>query len=160
MELMFITLLGAIMGLAARYLLPHRHTHGVVLMPAIGVIASAVLWETFTWLGFKWDAGVIWWIAILGTAVVLVAADGPELRPKVERFLERYALDSLETWQFGDDAEERLRYAVDHTWRGELPRAYFFSATGETSVKSGVPEESWLTDWFKQANAVAAPPAP
>ena len=92
--------------------------------------------------------------------VVLVAADGPELRPKVERFLERYALDSLETWQFGDDAEERLRYAVDHAWRGELPRAYFFSATGETSVKSGVPEESWLTDWFKQANAVAAPPAP
>lgn len=74
MELMFITLLGAIMGLAARYLLPHRHTHGVVLMPAVGVIASAVLWEAFTWLGFKWDAGVIWWIAILGTAVVLVAA--------------------------------------------------------------------------------------
>jgi hypothetical protein len=73
MELMFIALLGAIMGLAARYVLPHRHTHGVVLMPAVGVIAAAVIWEVFTWLGFKWDAGVIWWIAVLGTAFVLAA---------------------------------------------------------------------------------------
>ena len=38
MELLFVALGGAIIGLGARYLLPHRHTHGAVLMPAIGVI--------------------------------------------------------------------------------------------------------------------------
>lgn len=73
MELMFITLLGAIMGIAGYYLLPHRHLHGAALLPAIGVIASAALWEAFTWLGFKWDAGVIWWIAVLGTAAAVAA---------------------------------------------------------------------------------------
>ena len=75
MELLFITLAGAIIGLAARYLLPHRHTHGSALMPAIGVIASAVLWVGLTWAGLKWDAGWIWVITLLGTAAIVVVTD-------------------------------------------------------------------------------------
>ncbi|NEN06842.1 hypothetical protein G3T36_13315 [Diaminobutyricibacter tongyongensis] len=75
MELLFITLAGAIIGLAARYLLPHRHTHGSALMPAIGVIASAVLWEGLTWAGLKWDGGWIWVITLLGTTAIVVVTD-------------------------------------------------------------------------------------
>lgn len=75
MELLFITLGGAILGLAARYFLPHRHTHGSALLPAIGVIVSAVLWVGLTWAGLKWDGGWIWWITLLGTAVAVVVAD-------------------------------------------------------------------------------------
>jgi uncharacterized membrane protein YeaQ/YmgE (transglycosylase-associated protein family) len=75
MELLFIGLIGAVLGLAARYLLPHRETHGAVLIPALGVIASVVLWVGLTWLGFKWDAGWIWWISILGTALVVIVVD-------------------------------------------------------------------------------------
>ena len=41
MELLFVALGGAILGLGARYLLPGRHTHGSVLVPAIGVIAAS-----------------------------------------------------------------------------------------------------------------------
>ena len=75
MEIMFIGLIGAIMGLAARYFLPHRHTHGAVLVPAIGVVASLVLWVALTWAGLKWDAGLIWWISVVGTGIVVVVAD-------------------------------------------------------------------------------------
>jgi hypothetical protein len=74
-ELLFVVLGGAIIGLAGRYLLPNRHTHGSVLMPAIGVAAAAILWVALTWAGLKWDGGWIWWITLLGTALVVAVAD-------------------------------------------------------------------------------------
>jgi thiol-disulfide isomerase/thioredoxin len=89
--------------------------------------------------------------------VVLVAADAPELRPKVERFLAGHDLAGIETWQFGDEAEERLRYSVDRAWRGELPRAYFCASDGTMIVRSGVPDEKWATDWFAHASATLKP---
>ena len=75
MELLFVALAGAILGLGARYLLPNRHTHGSVLMPALGVSVACVLWVALTWAGLKWDGGWIWWITLVGTGVVVVVAD-------------------------------------------------------------------------------------
>lgn len=75
MELLFIVLGGAIIGLAGRYLLPNRHTHGSVLVPAVGVITASVLWVALTWAGLKWDGGWIWWITLLGTALVVAVTD-------------------------------------------------------------------------------------
>ncbi|WP_426520376.1 hypothetical protein ACPPVQ_07995 [Diaminobutyricibacter sp. McL0618] len=75
MELLFITLAGAVIGLAVRYLLPNRHTHGAALMPAIGVIVSAAFWVGLTWAGLKWDGGWIWVITLLGTAAITVVTD-------------------------------------------------------------------------------------
>ncbi len=51
MELLFVALAGAILGLGARYLLPHRHTHGSVLIPALGVSVACILWVALTWAG-------------------------------------------------------------------------------------------------------------
>ncbi|GAB3580964.1 hypothetical protein GCM10027406_21280 [Leifsonia lichenia] len=75
MELLFVALGGAIIGLAARYFLPNRHTHGAVLIPALGVMVSSALWVSLTWAGLKWNGGWIWWITLVGTAVVVAAAD-------------------------------------------------------------------------------------
>jgi hypothetical protein len=75
MELLFVALAGAVLGLGARYLLPRRHTHGSVLIPALGVVAACVLWVALTWAGLKWDGGWIWWVTLVGTAVVVAAAD-------------------------------------------------------------------------------------
>ncbi|MCX7521943.1 hypothetical protein OSC27_06570 [Microbacterium sp. STN6] len=75
MELMFVVLGGAIIGLAARYFLPGRNTHGSVLVPALGAAVAAVFWEALTWLGMKWDGGWIWWITLLATALVTFAVD-------------------------------------------------------------------------------------
>jgi ABC-type branched-subunit amino acid transport system permease subunit len=75
MELLFVALAGAVLGLAARYFLPHRHTHGAVLIPALGVMVASALWVVLTWTGMKWNGGWIWWITLVSTAVVVFVVD-------------------------------------------------------------------------------------
>ena len=84
MELLFITLGGAILGLAARYSIPRRHTHGVVLVPAVGAAASAIVWVALTWLGWAWDGGWIW-VAGLVAGGVASAATAYFIGPRRER---------------------------------------------------------------------------
>ncbi|QOD44795.1 hypothetical protein [Clavibacter zhangzhiyongii] len=72
MELLFVALFGALVGLVARYALPHRATHGALLVPATGAAAAMVAWVALTWAGLPWDQGVIW-IATLGVSAVVSA---------------------------------------------------------------------------------------
>ncbi|OUE20073.1 hypothetical protein BFL36_11865 [Clavibacter michiganensis] len=72
MELLFVALFGALIGLVARYALPHRGTHGALLVPAIGTVAAMVAWVALTWAGLRWDQGVIW-IATLGSSALAAA---------------------------------------------------------------------------------------
>lgn len=67
MELLFVALFGAIIGLGARYFLPGRSTQGSVLVPAIGTVTASLVWVALTWLGWNWAGGWIWWVS-LGTA--------------------------------------------------------------------------------------------
>jgi hypothetical protein len=75
MELLFITLGGAILGLIARYTLPHRDNHGVALVPAIGAAIAAVLWVGLTWAGLPWDGGWIWVITLVATGAAVAVLD-------------------------------------------------------------------------------------
>jgi ABC-type branched-subunit amino acid transport system permease subunit len=74
-ELLFVALAGAIIGIAARYALRHRETHGVMLIPAIGVAVASVVWVALTWLGMKWDGGWIWVITFAATALIVGVVD-------------------------------------------------------------------------------------
>jgi len=65
MELLFVVLGGAILGLAARYSLPRRHTYGSALVPAVGAGVAAVVWVALTWLGWAWDGGWIWVVSLV-----------------------------------------------------------------------------------------------
>lgn len=84
MELLFVVLGGAILGLAARYLLPLRHTHGVLLIPAIGAGTAAIVWVALTWLGWAWDGGWIWVVSLV-LAGLAAAASAYLIGPKRER---------------------------------------------------------------------------
>ena len=75
MELLFVALGGAILGLAARYALPHRLTHGSVLVPAVGTLVASAVWVALTWLGWAWDGGWIWWVSLVAAALASVAVD-------------------------------------------------------------------------------------
>ena len=70
MELLFVTLIAFCIGLLARYVMPGRDTYGVVLVPSIAAIVTAVVWVGLTWLGWKFDGGWIW-VVSLGAAVVV-----------------------------------------------------------------------------------------
>jgi thiol-disulfide isomerase/thioredoxin len=78
-----------------------------------------------------------------GLAFVLVATDPPSDREAVNRILAKHAVTGIDTFVFSDAFEERVRYAVDPKWRGELPRTYYFDAAHKASAFSGAPME-WL----------------
>ncbi len=65
MELLFVTLGGAILGLGLRYVLPARDTYGALLLPAFGAAVASVVWAALTWLGWKFDGGWIWVVSLV-----------------------------------------------------------------------------------------------
>jgi hypothetical protein len=69
-EIIYVTVVGAGIGLLLRYLLPGREVYGVALMPALGAAVTAAAWAGLTWLGWKADGGWIW-VASLGAATVV-----------------------------------------------------------------------------------------
>lgn len=94
MELLFIALFGAIIGLAARYFLPGRSEQGSVLVPAIGTVAASIVWVALTWLGWNWAGGWIWWVSLAASAVVSVVLNLTISRRRIhadQRMLQRLA---------------------------------------------------------------------
>ncbi|MBB3015825.1 TlpA family protein disulfide reductase [Cupriavidus alkaliphilus] len=77
--------------------------------------------------------------------VVTLATDRAEASPQVQQVLDRVRL-SRNAWVFGHEPQERLRYAVDPDWMGEMPRTYFYRADGQRQGVSGVISEG---DWAK-----------
>jgi uncharacterized membrane protein YeaQ/YmgE (transglycosylase-associated protein family) len=65
MELLFVVLGGAILGVIAHVALPARDTRGALLAPAVGASSAAVLWEALTWLGWPADGGWIWVVSLV-----------------------------------------------------------------------------------------------
>ncbi len=85
-----------------------------------------------------------------GLPLVVVATDTPATAPEIRAALKRYGLDRMDTWVFADEVSERLRYAIDPAWRGELPRSYLFDADHRRETHSGLLEEAKLREWLKQ----------
>ena len=52
-----------------------------------------------------------------------------------------------DVWSYGNEAPERLRYALDPAWRGEKPRSYWYDAAGKRSAHSGLIKLDRLTQW-------------
>lgn len=72
MELLFVMLGGAILGLAARYILPRRDTYGALLVPAVGASAAGIVWAILTWSGWKFGGGWIWVAGLVAAAIISV----------------------------------------------------------------------------------------
>lgn len=72
MEIIYVTVIGAGLGLLLRYVLPGRKVYGVLLSPALGAAVTAAAWAGMTWLGVTVDSPWIW-VASLGAAVVVTA---------------------------------------------------------------------------------------
>jgi len=81
-------------------------------------------------------------------ALSLVSADGPPDAAAVRQRLAEFGLGEQPTWIFADERVEKLRYSIDRSWRGELPRTYLFDAQGRAEVVTGRVEARWLKDWL------------
>ncbi len=82
--------------------------------------------------------------------LALVSTDTLEEENQVSAALAKYSLGKAEAWVFADSYTERLRFEVDKTWQGELPRTYFFSAKGEVTAVSGKVAQKEVEQWIKE----------
>ena len=75
MELLFVTLIGASIGVILRYVIPGRHAYGALLAPAVGGAVAAIVWSGLTWLGWKFDGGWIWVVSLVAATLAALALE-------------------------------------------------------------------------------------
>lgn len=80
--------------------------------------------------------------------IILVATDLKGERPRLRTFLADHDLRGVETWAFADEFEERVRFSIDRSWHGELPRTYLFDAKHRPEARSGPAELKWIEPWL------------
>jgi hypothetical protein len=81
--------------------------------------------------------------------LVLIATDDISLQHEVNKILQSYGLQDIDTWMFADLNVERLRYSVDPEWFGELPRNYFYDVDSSRVGFSGKLTEEIMEEWLK-----------
>jgi thiol-disulfide isomerase/thioredoxin len=81
--------------------------------------------------------------------IVLVSTDVAGDRALVEKFLAQHDLAGVQTWLFADAFEERVRFSIDRSWRGELPRTYLFDARHKAQSRSGPADLEWIEAWIE-----------
>jgi hypothetical protein len=81
--------------------------------------------------------------------LVLLAADPlPQPAEQIALTLDRAGLGRAESWSFTDRFYERLRYEIDPTWSGELPRTVMIARDGTATVLRGVADLSKVRAWL------------
>lgn len=93
MELLFVAVIAAGVGLGLRYTLAGRGEYGVLLLPAVSVAAACITWVGLTWLGLPWDGFWIWAATMLAT--LLPALPMALLLPNRRRARDEARLRSL-----------------------------------------------------------------
>lgn len=79
--------------------------------------------------------------------LVLIAADPAPQRPEqVGATLTRAGLARAGNWSFADRFHERLRYEIDPTWAGELPRTILIAGDSTRTVLPGVADLKLVRD--------------
>ena len=81
--------------------------------------------------------------------IVLVSTDIEATMGELNTVLKKFKLGNIESWVFSGDSDERLRFEIDRTWYGELPRSYLFKDKGKKQVVSGILSQEKLLAWIK-----------
>jgi hypothetical protein len=72
MELAFILVYAAILGLVAPYLGIDVKPIGSLVPGAIAVVAGSIIWAVLTWAGLHYDEAWIWLVSMLGMPAAMV----------------------------------------------------------------------------------------
>lgn len=80
--------------------------------------------------------------------LVMVATDDIGDSDQVDAVLKKHHLDNVESWAFADANAKKLRYGIDPSWFGELPRSYFYDAKHQRKSQSGFLKPEQLEAWL------------
>lgn len=72
MELAFILVYAAILGLVAPFLGIDVKRIGSLVPGAISLVFGSIAWALLTWFGFKYDEAWIWLIVMLGMPAAMI----------------------------------------------------------------------------------------
>lgn len=87
--------------------------------------------------------------------LVLIATNGTSFKHNVEKMLQNHGLENVESWVFAEDNAQRLRYEIDPTWYGDLPRTYFFDKNHQRSSISGTLTSQQIETWLLSVSELA-----
>ncbi|MBL8429629.1 MAG: hypothetical protein JNJ95_07045 [Dechloromonas sp.] len=82
--------------------------------------------------------------------IVLVATDAADTAALAAETARAYGLSGAEQWIFADDSPERIRYAVDRKWYGELPRTLLYDRKHQVEGISGLVPAARLQRWVSE----------
>ncbi|MGJ5178945.1 TlpA family protein disulfide reductase [Bradyrhizobium oligotrophicum] len=86
-----------------------------------------------------------------GIDVVTVSADlVPNLDTATQAMLDKAGLAAAENFIFNDGYVERLRFEIDPSWQGDIPRTMLVSRDGTISTIEGSAEISDLDKWSSE----------
>jgi thiol-disulfide isomerase/thioredoxin len=80
--------------------------------------------------------------------LITVCTDATGRQLDISQALDQAHLPAHERWQFSEIDEDRLRYNIDKSWGGELPRTYFYDTKYQVHAISGRAPIVWLDDWL------------
>lgn len=83
-----------------------------------------------------------------GMDMVLISTDEASSGGEASSVLEMHGLGKAESWIFAEDDAQRLRYEIDPSWYGELPRAYFYDAAHQRVSVSGAVAKTHFNAWL------------
>jgi thiol-disulfide isomerase/thioredoxin len=82
-------------------------------------------------------------------AITVISTDDDASRyPEVETMHQRLQGGKLRKWVFAEFAAPQLRFAIDPSWSGVLPRSYFINPQGQRRGHSGLLKTVQIMDWF------------
>lgn len=85
-----------------------------------------------------------------GIDMVTISADFvPNLPEATRAMLERSGLAAAENWIF-DGFADRLRFEIDPTWQGDIPRTFLITREGEMTTIEGSAEMADLKRWSER----------
>jgi hypothetical protein len=77
----------------------------------------------------------------------------PQPQDRIRATLAKAGLEGAEQWALADGFEQRIRFAIDRDWMGELPRTQLIGRDGSVTTLSGAMDFSKLTAWLAEAKA-------
>lgn len=83
--------------------------------------------------------------------LIMVSTDALSDQDAVAAFIEKQGLkDRVEFWIFAETDDQKLRYEIDASWFGELPRSYLYDANHVRSAQSGALSETQIEAWHSK----------
>ena len=88
--------------------------------------------------------------------LVLISTDAIEQSDQVSSVLASHHLANSDAWIFSETSAERLRYVIDSSWYGEMPRSYFYDPQHHRAGISGALKADLIEAWLASFKTAAA----